>query len=207
MKAVFATLASSTLLSSSIYANGLDDWDERSFKGRTQYELISIDGGNIIKGSTDGQASVLYKEQETDLLKTPVIRWRWRIENTYDPSINEMSKQGDDYPARLYVVAKTGFLPWQTLAINYVWSSNQPIDTHWPNAYTDNAQMLVLDTGTEFQGQWRLHTRNIKKDFARLFAKDIDKIDGYAIMIDGDNTGSKGTAWFADIEFQNTNAN
>lgn len=189
------------LLCSQAIAKDLNGWEERSFEGNTQYQHITIDGQDAIKASTQGQASVLYKEQKINLNKTPLLSWRWRVENTYDSSINEKSKQGDDYPARLYVVTKTGFLPWQTLAINYVWSSAEPVDSNWPNAFTDKAQMLVIDTGPEYQNQWRTHQRNVKEDFIRLFGEQIEEINGYAVMVDGDNTGASGTAFFADIQF------
>ena len=178
-------------------AMDLRDWKERSFKGNTQY---SRDGFGI-RGETDGAASVLYRETTIDLTETPIIEWRWKISNTYGNAHDEQSKAGDDYPARLYAVVKTGFLPWQTLAINYVWSSNQPVGTHWKNAYTDKAVMVVLDSGDAEVNLWNSHRRNLIDDFKRFFDVEITEIDGYAIMVDGDNTGASATAWFDRIRF------
>lgn len=178
----------------------LQDWKERSFSGNSTYELVDINGLRVLKGSTDGAASILYKEKKINLSKTPLITWSWKIDDIYQ-NIDEQTRQGDDFPARLYVVAKTGLLPWQTLALNYVWSSNQATGESWPNPFTDKAKMIVVQTGDSNAGKWVTQTRNIATDFKEQFGRDIDSISGYAVMVDGDNAAKQGTAWFADISF------
>ena len=39
------------------------------------------------------------------------------------------------------------------------------------------------------------------EDFEKYFGLDVSSIDGYAIMIDGDNTGQSNIGWFDDIAF------
>jgi hypothetical protein len=179
----------------------LQDWKERSFSGNSQYEIVDIDGTRVLRGSTNGAASILYKKKTINLKKTPTISWSWKIDGIYK-DIEEQTRQGDDFPARLYVVSKTGRLPWQTLAINYVWSSNQDLGESWPNPFTKKAKMVVVQTGNLKAGQWVTQSRNIAADFKELFGRDVERIDGYAVMVDGDNAGKKGTAWFADINFE-----
>ena len=179
----------------------LRDWKERSFSGNTRYEIVDSNGTRVLKGTTDSAASILYKEKEIDLTKTPQITWSWKIDSIYQ-DIDEQTKQGDDFPARLYVVAQTGFLPWQTLAINYVWSSNQDQGVSWSNPFTSKAKMIVVQSGETNAGQWVSQSRNIAADFKEQFGRDIDEISGYAVMVDGDNANKKGTAWFADISFE-----
>lgn len=178
----------------------LANWKERSFSGNSHYEIVDVGGTRVLKGSTDGAASILYKEETISLNKTPLLNWSWKVDGTYD-DIDEQTRQGDDFPARLYVVTKTGILPWQTLAINYVWSSNQDLGESWPNPFTGKAKMVVVQTGNLNAGQWVTQNRNVAADFKALFGKEIDAIDGYAVMVDGDNAGKKGTAWFANISF------
>ncbi len=197
MTKIKSFLASMLILTASANAVDLRDWKERSFDGNTDYSH----DGTAIRGETQGAASVLYREEKIDLSKTPVVNWRWKISNTYGTAHDEQSKGGDDYPARLYVVVKTGFLPWQTLALNYVWSSNQPVGTSWKNAFTDKAVMVVLDSGEQNLNLWQSHSRNVVEDFKTYFGEEVDTLDGYAIMVDGDNTGQGATAWFEQIEF------
>ena len=180
--------------------NGLNGWSERSFEGNTRYELVDEGGVAVLKGHTRSKASVLYREEVVDLSKTPVISWSWKIDQTYS-GIDEKSRAGDDFPARLYVVVKTGFLPWDTLAINYVWSSSVPVGETWANPFTGKAKMVAVQSGDADVGKWSLHSRNIVDDFKTLFDLDADELDGYAVMVDGDNSKQEGTAWFGEINF------
>lgn len=178
----------------------LEDWKERSFSGNSQYDIVDMNGVRVLKGSTNGAASLLYKEKVIDLTKTPILSWSWQIQEAYE-DIDEHTREGDDFPARLYVVARTGRLPWQTLAINYVWSSNQEVGSYWPNPFTRKAQVMAVQSGNSKAGQWVTQNRDVRADFKTLFGRDIDEIAGYAVMVDGDNAGKAGTAWFADINF------
>ena len=180
--------------------HALDGWAERSFKGNTDYELVEDEGIPVLRGHTRGQASVLYREEDIDLTKTPVINWSWKIDHIYN-EIDEHVEAGDDFPARLYVVVKTGFLPWETLAINYVWSSTTPVGVSWYNPFTDKAIMVAVQSGDANAGKWSVHSRNVIEDFKMLFDLDATEINGYAVMVDGDNSNQDGTAWFGEISF------
>jgi len=181
-------------------SQSLEGWSERSFDGSTHYELVDDDGVQVLKGHTMGAASILYREETIDLSQTPVIHWSWKVDRTY-MNINEQSREGDDFPARLYVVAQTGFLPWETVAINYVWASESPIGQSWTNPYTDKAKMIAVQSGDSQVGQWSRHTRNVAEDFKRLFDQNIDELSGYAVMVDGDNAQMEAKAWFGEIRF------
>lgn len=178
----------------------LRTWNEKSFSGNTEYEIIDDDGLRVLKASTAGQASVLYKEKAIDLASTPWLDWSWRINRTY-PDIDEQARAGDDFPARLYVVAQVGFLPWETVAVNYVWASNVPTGTIWRNPYSDKAVMIAVQSGDNHVGEWTRQRRNVMEDFAKAFDRPIKSLSGYAVMVDGDNSNQKATAWFGNIDF------
>ncbi|HET8791282.1 MAG TPA: DUF3047 domain-containing protein, partial [Modicisalibacter sp.] len=128
-------------------------WPTRSFKGETQYSLVTQSGQQVLKARAAGQASAKYLEREIDLTKTPYLSWCWKVSGVYD-GLDETTKTGDDYPARVYVVDKTGLLPWQVEVVNYVWSSNRPVGSQWVNAFTDRAELLALQSGDAKAGQW-----------------------------------------------------
>jgi len=179
----------------------LELWKENSFSGNTLYELVEDDGLRVLKGTTEGAASILYKEEVIDLEKTPIISWTWKVQTVYG-DIDERSRGGDDFPARIYVAVKDGLLPWESLTINYVWSSNEALGETWTNPYTEKAKVIVVQTGDSKTGEWVTQSRNIAADFKEVFGKNVSNIDGYAVMVDGDNADKSGTAWFADISFQ-----
>ncbi len=178
----------------------LHTWSEKSFSGNTDYKIVDSDGLRVLQASTEGQASVLYKEESIDLASTPWLDWSWRIDRTY-PEIDEQTRDGDDFPARLYVVAQIGFLPWESVAINYVWASNVPTGTVWPNPHTDKAVMIAVQSGDSHVGEWIHQRRNVAEDFANAFDIPIETLNGYAVMVDGDNSNQEATAWFGNIGF------
>ena len=177
------------------------EWEEHSFVGHTRYTIEQNGDRQTIKAEASGTASVLFRSHKVDLGKTPIVHWRWKINSTYGTQLDEQSRDGDDYPARIYFVVKVGPFPWQTLAVNYVWSSSGQVGDSWPNAYTKKAQMMAIQAGSSNAGRWVTEKRNVVEDFKRLFDVDVGTLDGYAVMVDGDNTGSTGTAWFSDIRF------
>lgn len=180
----------------------LHGWEEKSFSGHSEYRIVALpaEGGQALFANTRGAASGLFKEVQIDLRKTPYLHWSWQVQNTFTGN-DERSKAGDDYPARIYVVVSGGLLFWKTRAINYVWSSTQPQDSRWPNAYTDNARMLAVRSGAKQLGQWLSERRNVREDLRQAFGEDIDHIDAVAVMIDGDDTGQSASAYFGDIYF------
>ena len=179
---------------------GLNEWVEHSFKGNTTYVLTHLDGDRVVKAESRNAASGLFREITVDLEKTPYLSWRWRINNTLGDN-NEQSKEGDDYPARIYVVKKGGLLPWRTKAVNYVWSSNQSVGSSWHNPYSNQARMIALRSGQPQSAQWETEKRNVRADFQKLFGEDVTNIDVIALMTDTDNTGGSATAYYSDIVF------
>ncbi len=181
--------------------NRLDGWEQKSFKGETRYQLQTLDGVMVLKADSQAAGSGLFKEQRVDLEKTPFLNWSWRINNRL-PGLNEQSKSGDDYAARVYVVIKGGLAFWQTKAINYVWASNTPKDTVWPNAFAgDHAMMLALRGPEAPLAVWQSEKRNIRADLQKLYGGDFQAIDAVALMTDTDNSGGQVSAYYGDIWF------
>jgi hypothetical protein len=181
-------------------SGNLAGWEEERFSGRTSYSAGEIDEQPCVRAVAEDTASGMYRELEVDLRETPWLNWHWRIDNVFD-NRGEQTKAGDDYPARIYVVKSGGALFWKTLAVNYVWSSHQPINTRWFNAYTGNAHMIAVRSGATQTGQWLTEKRNVRDDFRQAFGKDVTTIHAVAFMSDTDNTGLTATACYGDIFF------
>ena len=182
-------------------AGVLTGWKTKDFKGQTQYQLSKIDGVQALKADSDAAASGLFYEQRIDLEKTPIMNWRWRIENRMG-KIDEQAKSGDDFTARVYVVKSGGLVFWNTKAINYVWASTSPKDKTWPNPFAgDHAMMMAVRSSSDETGTWYTEKRNVREDFKRLTGEDIKSIDAIAIMTDTDNAKGKATAYYGDIYF------
>ncbi len=185
-------------------------WQSKSFSGNNHYQIVELGGRLVLKAESVHAASGLVKEIKIDLKRTPYINWSWRIENTL-PHLNETTLQGDDYAARIYIVKSGGWQVWNTRALNYVWSSNQPAGSRWDNAFVgDKAKMLAVRGLQDHTGQWFSEKRNVYQDLINMFGdKGSDKrnekayrfIDGVAIMTDTDNSFTSATAYYGEIYF------
>ena len=179
-------------------------WQERIFRNSTVYRSVVLDGEQVLRGEANDSASALYQTQRINLDETPYMHWRWRVERTLSSEIDERSKDGDDYAARVYVIRDGGLNFWRPKSINYVGSSSIPAGTHWANPYAaENVHMWALDSGDAKAGEWSSHSRDIRADWREAFGVDIQSLDGLAVMVDTDNSGLSARAWFADILFSN----
>jgi len=178
-------------------------WSTRAFEGETRYSVVQDDGVEVLQANAQGQASAKYLEREIDLQETPYLHWCWKVDSRY-PGLDERTKAGDDYPARLYVARKTGFLPWQVQSVNYVWSSNQPVGASWENAFTDRAMLLAQQGEQSPLGEWRAEVRDVSADFKALFGESASTANGVALMSDGDNAGGNATAWYYGLGFSDS---
>jgi hypothetical protein len=193
-----AALAQAGLFS----ATGLDGWAEQTFEGKqpTRYRLVRDSGVQVLEADCQASASGWIRKQKIDLERTPVLRWRWKVEQVYS-GVREREKKGDDYPARVYVVLGSGRLLSQTRSVVYVWSSAEPKGSDWPSAYTRQARVVALRTGTGGAGRWHEERRDVRADFKRFFGMDVTAVDGVAIMTDCDDTGGATRAWYGDVRF------
>lgn len=178
----------------------LEGWEEQVFDGKTDYRLVENSGKTVLQARSNNSASGRFKRVRIDLDDTPVLHWSWRVNNLLS-NVDERTKAGDDYPARLYVVFSGGLFFWRTRAINYVWSSNQPVGTTWDNAFTGNAKMIAVESGDTWLGEWVGVERNVATDYRRLFGQEPGMVDAVAIMSDTDNSNQQATAWYGDIWF------
>ena len=181
----------------------LSELDVRKVRGadnKTVYSVGSNENGNFLKAVADNAASGLGKEVKIDLNKTPFINITWKIEKDLQ-GINENSKKGHDFAARVFAVKKTGATPLSNRAINYVFSSNSGIGSNWPSPYTKKSIDYVLSTTKENLNEWVIVKANVKDDFKKFHNLDVNELDGLAIMSDTDNSKMKSIAYFQNIYF------
>lgn len=179
----------------------LDHWQSKRFKGVTDYQLVKLSGVEVLRAVSENSASGLFKKQRIDLRKTPYLNWRWRVETRLG-GLDEQSKAGDDYAARLYVVISGGWAFWRTRSINYVWASTSPVGQVWPNAFAgDNVVMIALRSGTDKTGTWYHEKRNVLDDLRRYLGDLEPYLDAVALMTDTDNAHGRATAYYGDIYF------
>jgi hypothetical protein len=186
---------------------------------QTRYQIIRWDDVYAIEAKANGSMALLARPLSIDLTNTPVLCWRWRIDEPVS-SADMTRKSGDDYAARVYVAFELPdeAINWQTrlklgiartlygelvpdAALNYVWDNRHPIGTVLPNAFTDRTMMRVLQSGNQNAGDWINERRDVLADAEHAFGKLGFKARLIAVASDTDNTGEKAHAGFADLHF------
>lgn len=175
-------------------------WETKSFQGETSYTVVAEGSGNVLHARSHGAASGLFFKKEYRLQDYPFLSWRWKVRGSI-PGGDERKKSGDDFSARVYVVFPHWFFP-KTKTISYVWGNRLAREESAPSAYTANAQLLAVESGTALAGQWLAERRNVLEDYRRLFGEEPPVVGAIAIMTDTDNTGASAEAWYDDLKIE-----
>ena len=172
----------------------------RGADAKTKYTLGNNENGKYIKAEANNSASGLGKELKINLKKTPFLNITWKVEKDLT-GIVENSKKGHDYAARVFVVKKTGATPLSNRAMNYVFSSNNDINTYNPSPFTKKSIDYVLSTTKEDLNAWVTVKVNVRDHFKKFHDLDLDEINGVAIMSDTDNSKLNSIAYYQNIYF------
>jgi hypothetical protein len=201
--------------------NSLDNWEPLYFKKvkeHTNYSIYSDSGQSYIKAESDASASGMVYKSEFNVYDYPGIRWKWKISNIYQEG-NAATKEGDDYPIRIYVMFKYnpdkasfgrklkyglakkmyGKYPPHS-SLNYIWANKYHEEVIITNSYAKEAKMIVLQAGIVNMGEWIEQEVNVLEDYRQAFGKDPPNIASIAIMNDSDNTGESSVSFIDFIE-------
>ena len=199
-----------------------EGWQPLTFKNierHTSYRLVADGSTTVLQAVADASASGLVRRVDIDPKEYPFIEWRWKVNNVLVKG-DVRRKDGDDYPARLYITfdydpAKLGFIDGlkykaakllygevPVRAITYIWESRAPEGSLLPNPYTNWVMMIVVESGKTRVGQWVNEKRNIYEDYKKVFAEEPGGITGVAVMTDTDNTGESTIGYYGDILFK-----
>ncbi|MBI5563008.1 MAG: DUF3047 domain-containing protein [Deltaproteobacteria bacterium] len=188
-------------------------------KNPTVYRVEKDGEDRFLKAESSEAASAIYKELRFDIRKTPILRWRWKVDHTLKKG-DEARQGGDDYAARIYVTfeyepdkatffekVKRAFaeklfgirLPGNT--VNYIWANRLPRNRSAPNPFTDKVVMVAVESGNIYAGRWMNEERDVYADYRRLFNDEPPAVTGIVIMTDTDNTRESAAGYYGAISF------
>lgn len=189
----------------------------RNVERRTRYALVEDGGTVVLRADADASASGVSRKLRVDPAEFPLLKWRWKVSHVLKAA-DLSKKEGDDYPARLYVMFD---LPLERLpfgerttlrmarafhdpdlpaaTICYVWDGKAPAGTIQPSVYTNRVRMIVAESGAARAGRWVDMTRDLAADYRAAFGGEPPLVSAVAVATDTDNTGEAVTAWFGDI--------
>lgn len=202
--------------------SALEPWQIVRFDKKvpaTSFAWIEWQGLVALEAKADDSMALMARPIEFSLKEFPVLCWQWWVDETLKKA-DLKKKKGDDYAARLYLTfdLPDDKISWglslklslarslygdqvPEAAINYIWDNKYPIDTKRSNAYTEQAYMVVLQSGDEKSKQWIQQKRHVYNDLIALFDAKKAKLIQLAVASDTDNTKGKARALFADFHF------
>ena len=180
--------------------SSLEEKKVRGAKNKTIFSVGNNENGNFLKAVSSNGGSGIGKEIEIDLEKTPFLNITWKVEKDLS-GIDERSKKGHDFAARMFVVKKTGATPLSNRAINFVFSSNEDVNQFWPSPYFSKSIDYVLSSTKEHLNEWVSAKVNVKELFKQLHDLDLKNLDGVALMADTDNSKLNSVAYYQNIFF------
>ncbi|MFZ2155976.1 MAG: DUF3047 domain-containing protein [Bradyrhizobium sp.] len=180
----------------------LEGWEQKSFKGETEYAFVydPAKRATVLQAVSGAAASGRFRKIAIDLTKTPFLNWSWKVSAPLVGN-DENAKSGDDFSARLYVVAERGIMGVSSLSVNYVWASQHPAGSSWPSPFTRRVRLMAMNSGSIGLNMWVSHKRNVRDDLRDQFGEDITSVDAVALMTDTDNSGGRARAYYGDIWF------
>jgi len=173
-----------------------DRWSYQRLANRhTAYRII--DGA--LEATARSSASALVRRVDVPA-EHAVIRWRWMIKQGLWQNRKEMTRGGDDYAARVFVIFGDRLGERDTRALCYVWAAHEPSGSRFPSPYTEQVRMIVLQSGPGLAESWVSEERRIISDYLAAFGEPPRaNVGGVALMVDADNTRLEARAVFDDI--------
>lgn len=175
------------------------------------------DGTPIIIATSENAISSVTTPLKADPYEFQYLEWEWKIESVLEKG-DLTRKDGDDYPARIYVTfdydpsnlgfsdrVKYGFFKTFTSfdiplrSLNYIWANKAEAGTIAESPFTDWVRYIVVQSGNDKAGEWKIEKRNILDDYRKVFGEEPPEISGITIMTDSDNTNESTRAYFGKI--------
>jgi hypothetical protein len=197
-----------------------DGWHDVPLPGKrlTRYAQVRKDGRLAVHARAQESASMWRRKVDVSADQLGQARWAWRVDRlNAQASIADVDRE--DAVARVIFAfegdrarlsarnramfdlaqALTGEAPpYATLM--YVWETTKPVDTVVVNPRSDRIRKLVVDSGSDHLGTWRVHQRSLVADFERAFGEKPGALVAIGMMTDADNTQARAEAWYSPIE-------
>jgi hypothetical protein len=165
----------------------LPGWKVREDEGKSVYSAQQEGPLRFLRAVSRGLGIQAAREVQWDLRAWPVLAWSWRAQKFPDGADEKGGK--NDSVAAVYV-----FVPYSKIrgpkALKYIWSERVPAGTRL-ESNQGLTKVVVLESGTEKQGQWVHERVNVREDYRKLFGdKDVPRPAGIGVLTDADDTGS-----------------
>ncbi len=183
--------------------DSLKEWEQKTFKGQTDFKVLSEDGKNYLSSESRDACTGLFVKTPEPATDGLYLSWRWRVRAFPQKKHPELlsNRSEDDFAARVYVIFLASNF-FRSDVIEYIWDERFVPGTTQDSPYSDRVKLLVIRRGPPGAegGGWLSEERNLLEDYKKLFGKaPRNPLGLVALMSDSDNTGTSASADFADI--------
>ena len=173
-------------------------WRHREFWTRPPMSITQAvkDGVTAARFATDASGSIFGRFTDIDLGDYPSLSWSWFIEQPIESGIDERTREGDDHPARLFIIFDDS--DGGRHYVEIIWSNKLFKEGEYK--YIGDFPHYVANGGAENVGSWIeqkvdllgiYHTTTKRTDTARV--KFI------AVFCDSDDTKTSSVAYFGKV--------
>lgn len=186
-----------TLFSENFEQPLADRWKQIKFGPLTDYQIVMEGSNACLQASANSTASALATKVSIQSAPEMTVSWRWKI-SVCPTNGSDSEFAAFDHAARIFVAFDTFIGPPRT--INYVWANTAPTNSVFDHPSSSRSKFIVIESGNEKAGQWLVETRDLKRDWQKLFKSEaMPKIVAIGVFADSDGTRTSVTGWYDDI--------
>src|SRR5262245_28420874 len=161
-------------------------------------EIIAQGGERVLHLKSANDHSIIAKAiGPVDLAATPVLEWKWRVDELPRGANLKVSAQSDS--------AVEIHLVWEASkrTLGYAWDETLPVGDVFSSPRKGGVNFLIVTSGKARPGEWIAVTRNVVDDHMQVFkTKPTGPPSQIAISIDSNQTHSSAEAFIGAIRFR-----
>lgn len=178
-------------------------WTIKKWAGVVNLAFRNDAAGPFLDLNSDSSSWLFIRKMPVELIKTPVITWRWKTA-ALPPGADGRVKDLDDQAALLYIVFPgKGFLSaMETRVLGYSWETVPSRGTTYTSTKNKDTRFIVLRSSKDPLDTWQTESRDVALDFKALFGEEPPAAPkAIAFQIDSDDTRALAKSAISDIRF------
>lgn len=180
-----------------------DGWYHRTFWLSSPMEIsfVTHQDKPSIKLATDNSASMLFRHVDIPLDEYHSLNWDWFIEKGIESEISELTEEGDDHPARLFLSFEAADGTGHRMEI--IWGNRELKAGDWKHLEFSEGRSFphfVANGGPENTQRWHSEQVDMTEIYKELWGDPKGaRLTDIALFCDTDGTGTQSIAYFSNI--------
>ena len=174
-----------------------DGWVHRTFltASAAEYKMVEDDGDPALQCTTNNSASILARDTQIAVADLPTLSWDWKITQPIVSDIDEATKDGDDHPARFFLVFSNQ--NGDRKAMEIIWSNQKYAIGDYK--IIGEFHHYVANGLNENTGTWHSETVDLQQIYADIGGTGTPTLEVLGFFCDSDNTGAQSDAMFKNV--------